>query len=105
MIFFRPFFFLLVDSFFGSVVLLSAGLALGSAVVPFAGAAFASVPAPAAGEFAESLFAAAGGFSVLTGVVPEASPFAFASPEAGGLPRGSSGPSRRPPAGAPGAGG
>src|ERR1041384_4222050 len=86
MIFFRPFFFLLVDSFFGSVVLLSAGLALGSAVAPFAGAAFASVPAPAAEEFAESLFAAAGGFSVLTGGVPEASPFAFASPEAGVLP-------------------
>src|SRR5882724_4156968 len=36
MIFFSPFFFLLVDSFLGSVVALSAGFAFGSAVVPLA---------------------------------------------------------------------
>src|SRR5882724_1356126 len=78
MIFFSPFFFLLVDSFWGSAVL-SAGFAFGSAAVvePFVPplvAPLASVPA-AAGGFAVSVFAAAG-------AVPDATP--VASPVAAG---------------------
>ena len=79
-IFFSPFFFLLVDSFFGSVVLLSAGFAFRSvAVVPSAaGVAFASPPVLAPGVVL-SLEPAAGGFSA-PGAVP------FASGEAAGVP-------------------
>jgi hypothetical protein len=49
MIFLRPFFFLLVDSAFGSVVALFAGFAFGSAVAPLAVEAVPSWLAPDAG--------------------------------------------------------
>src|ERR1700758_3458314 len=88
-IFFSPFFFLLVDSFaLSAVALLSGGFAFGSveAVAPFAPplAALASLPAPAAGALAASVFAA-GGFSevgAVAGAVPFVSP--FVSPVAAG---------------------
>src|SRR5713101_654310 len=87
MIFFSPFFFLLVDSFCGSAVL-SAGFAFESAAVvePFVPplvAALASVPA-ATGGFVASVFAA-GGFSAAgaaAGAVPDVSP--LVSPVAAG---------------------
>ena len=44
MIFFSPFFFLLVDSFLESVVLLSAGFALGSVALASGAAEFVEVP-------------------------------------------------------------
>src|SRR5258708_7085325 len=87
MIFFRPFFFLLVDSFLGSVVRPSAGFAV------------ASVDAPAAGVAVESeLVAAAGGLSLggavvplvesgaLAGAVPAVSPVSTVEPPEAPLP-------------------
>src|SRR6266851_5003096 len=84
MIFFSPFFFLLVDSFWGSAVLvLSAGFAFGSAaaVVPLPVAPVVSVPAVAAGGLDVSVLAA-GGFSAAGGAVPLVSP--VVSPVAAG---------------------
>src|SRR5580765_3016350 len=73
MIFFSPFFFLLEDSFFGSVVALSAGLAVVPAELPFVvsvavAAAGAGSPPPEAGGF--------GGAASVGAVVVPAAPFA-----------------------------
>src|SRR5258705_13971706 len=69
-IFFSPFFFLLVDSFCGSAVLLSAGFAFGSAAVVPVAVVPPSPPVLAPGVRL-SPEPAAGGFSV-----PDAVPFA-----------------------------